>query len=252
MRREDRNRGKAQTKFQSRLTDAQKSPIRKYQDTVIGKTDFLSSIRYEVITSLLGGLPGALGFFLRQVFYRALFAEVGCGVVFGRYLTLRHPHKIKIGHNVIIDDYCLLDAKGCEEGSFVLGNNVLISRNCILSCKEGFLKVGDNTNFGSNCSLYSVSCMDIGAHVLFAANCYLGGSMYYFDRVDIPPIQQGSYSRGGVVVGEGCWLGADVKVLDGVRIGQGVIVGSGAVVLEDVEPFSIIAGVPAKLIRKRS
>jgi acetyltransferase-like isoleucine patch superfamily enzyme len=75
--------------------------------------------------------------------------------------------------------------------------------------------------------------------------------MYYFHRTDIPPIQQGSYSKGGVVIGDGCWLGADVKVLDGVKIGPGAIVGAGAVVLEDVESFSIVAGVPAKLIRKR-
>jgi len=243
---------KAQTQFQSTLTDARKSALQKYRDTVVGREDLLSLVRYEVITSLLGDLPGALGFFLRQIFYPFLFAEVGQGVVFGRHLTLRHPYKIKIGHRVVIDDYCLLDAKGCREGDFTLGNNVLISRNCILSCKEGFLKVGDNTNFGANCSVYSVGCMDIGANVLFAANCYLGGSMYHFDRTDIPPIQQGSYSKGGVTIGEGCWLGADVKILDGVRLGQGVIVGSGAVVLEDVEPFSIVAGVPAKLIRKRA
>ncbi|HWP49864.1 MAG TPA: DapH/DapD/GlmU-related protein [Candidatus Limnocylindrales bacterium] len=242
---------KPQTKFQSSLTDIRKSAIQKYRNTVVGKEDVFSLIRYELITSLLGGLPGAVGFLLRQIFYRSLFAQVGHGVVFGRYLTLRHPHKIKIGHNVIIDDYCLLDAKGCKEGDFILGNNVLISRNCILSCKEGFLRVGDNTNFGANCSLYSVSRIDIGSDVLFAANCYIGGSMYYFHRTDMPPIQQGSYSKGGVVIGDGCWLGADVKVLDGVKIGPGTIVGAGAVVLEDVESFSIVAGVPAKLIRKR-
>ncbi len=58
----------------------------------------------------------ALGYLLRKVFYKFLFAEIGRGVAFGQNVIIRHPHKMKIGSNVMIDDNCVLDAKGCQKG----------------------------------------------------------------------------------------------------------------------------------------
>jgi acetyltransferase-like isoleucine patch superfamily enzyme len=195
-------------------------------------------------------VPGALGFLLRKILYKTLFVEIGRGVMFGRNVVIRHPHKMKIGNHVIIDDNCVLDAKGCQGMDFVIGDNVILSRGCILSAKNGKLSVGDNTNFGANCLVYAVKNLSIGRDTLFAAQCYVGGSMYYFDRPDIAPIQQGSYAN-GVSIGDGCWLGAGVKVIDGVKVGDGVILGTGAVVNKDIEPFSVAVGVPAKVIKKR-
>ncbi len=240
----------AQTKFQATVTDKRKSALQKYQDTVPGKSGFGYLLKFELILLLCSWVPGALGFLLRKLFYPSLFAELGRGVVFGRNVVIRHPHKIKIGDNVIIDDNCVLDAKGCQGTDFIIGNNVILSRGCILSAKDGTLSIGDNTNFGANCLVYAVKETTIGRDTLFAAQCYVGGSMYHFERTDIPPIQQGSYAN-GISIGDGCWLGAGVKVIDGVKVGNGVILGTGAVVNKNIEAFTVAVGVPAKVVKKR-
>lgn len=240
----------AKTKFQTKVTDERKSALQKYQETVLGKSGFGYLLKFELIMLLCSWVPGALGFFVRKVFYKSLFAEIGRGVVFGRNVVLRHPHKMKIGSNVMLDDNCVLDAKGCQGTDFVIGNNVILSRGCILSAKDGKLSIGDNTNFGANCLVYAVKETFIGRDTLFAAQCYIGGSMYHFERPDIPPMQQGSYAN-GVSIGDGCWLGSGVKVIDGVHVGDGVILGTGAVVNKDIESFTIAVGVPAKAIKKR-
>jgi len=240
----------SQTKFQTHVTDEKKSPLQKYQDTVVGKPGIGNLLKFELIMLGCSRVPGALGFLLRKVFYPPLFAEIGRGVVFGCNVVLRHPHKMKIGNHVVIDDDCVLDAKGCPGTDFSIGNNVILSRGCILSAKDGKLSIGDNTNFGANCLVYAVKEARIGRDTLFAAQCYVGGSMYHIERTDIPPIQQGSYAN-GVSIGDGCWLGAAVKVLDGVTIGDGAVLGAGAVVNKDIEPFTVAVGVPAKVIKKR-
>ena len=241
---------KSQTTFQSKVTDEKKSSLQKYQETVLGKPGIGYLLKFELIMLSCSWIPGALGFLLRKLFYKSLFAEIGRGVVFGRNVVIRHPHKIRIGDNVMIDDNCVLDAKGCQGTDFGIGNNVILSRGCILSAKDGKLSIGDNTNFGANCLVYAVKELNIGRDTLLAAQCYVGGSMYHFDRTDIPPIQQGSYAN-GVSIGDGCWLGAGVKVMDGVKIDDGVILGTGAVVNKDIEAFSVAVGVPAKAIKKR-
>ncbi len=241
---------KSQTTFQATVTDERKSPLQRYQDTVLGRSGLGYLLKYELIMLLCSWVPGAFGFLLRKMFYPSLFGSVGRGVVFGQNLVIRHPHKIKIGNNVMIDDNCVLDAKGSPGQDFVIGDNVIVSRGCILSAKKGTLSIGDNTNFGSDCLVYAVKETSIGRDTLFAAQCYVGGSMYHIDRTDIPPIQQGSYAN-GVTIGDGCWLGAGVKVIDGVTIGDGVILGTGAVANKNIEAFTVAVGVPAKVIKQR-
>lgn len=241
---------KAQTIFQAKVTDERKSALQKYQETVLGKSGFGFLIKFELILLLCSWVPGALGFFLRKMFYPSLFEEIGRGVVFGRNVVLRHPHKIKLGNNVLIDDDCVLDAKGCAGPDFVIGDNVILSRGCLLSAKYGPISIGDNTNFGANCLVYAAKEVTIGRDTLLAAQCYVGGAMYQFDDPNVPPIQQGAYAN-GVSIGNGCWLGAGVKVIDGVTVGDGVILGTGAVVNKDIPALSVAVGVPAKVIKTR-
>lgn len=242
---------KTQTDFQAKLTDPKGSAIKKYQYTVIGSKGILFLLKYEAITSFFGGLPGALGLLLRKIFYKQLLGKVGQNSIFGRNITIRHPKKIFIGNNVVIDDNCVLDAKGSSNKGIIIGDNVVISRNTVLSCKDGSIEIGNNVNFAINCIVHSESNVEIGENTLIASFCYIiGGGMHRFERTDIPIIQQGSISK-GIVIEKNVWLGADVKVLDGVRIGKDSIIGTGAVVNADIPEFSIAAGVPAKIIRKR-
>lgn len=243
--------GDPRTKLQASLTDAGKSALQKYRQLVTGDDGFWKFVFFELTTFFLGPLPGAAGLFLRKKVYPLLLGSVGRNVVFGRSLTIRHPSKIHIGDNTIIDDYAVLDAKGETNRGIRLGSNVLVGRNTVLSCKNGDLAIGDNTNIAMNCFLQSAGEVTVGRNVLFAAFCYvIGGGDHKIDRLDIPILAQGQVVK-GITIAEDCWLGAGVLIRDGVRIGRGAVLGAGAVVVDDIAEYSVAAGVPARHIRSR-
>ena len=92
-------------------------------------------------------------------------------MVFGQNVVLRHPHKIRIGDNVVVDDNCLIDAKGDANAGIMIGSGVFVGRNTILSCKNGDIIVGDGANIGFNCEVFSASRVSIGRDTLLAAYC---------------------------------------------------------------------------------
>ena len=248
---ESGNEGPQKTVLQAALTDTNKSALEKYQEVVIGSPNLLGLLKYEFLTSVIGSLPGAVGLVLRQKLYRSLFGRIGQNVVFGKSITIRHPEKIYIGNNVVIDDYAVLDAKGTDNKGIVIGDNVMIGRYTVISCKNGDITIGDNTNIAMSCFIQSAKKVDIGKNILFAAYCYvIGGGDHLTDRTDIPIIAQGQIVR-GITIEDNCWLGAGVKVQDGTVIGRDSIIGSGAVVTKDISKFSVAVGVPAKVLKKR-
>ena len=93
---------------------------------------------------------------------------------------LRHPHKIHIGSNVVIDDNCLLDAKGESNRGIRIGSGVFIGRNTILSCKNGDIDIADGANIGFNCEVFSASRVSMGPSVLMAAYTYVIGGDHDF------------------------------------------------------------------------
>ena len=111
--------------------------------------------------------------------------------MFGVNVTLRHPHKIRIGDNVVIDDLCCLDAKGTDNKGITIGNGVFVGRNTILSCKNGDIVIDDRANIGFNCEIFSASRVRVGKDMLMAAYTYLVGGDHLYDRIDIPVLQQG-------------------------------------------------------------
>ncbi len=241
-----------QTVLGSYLTDPDVSPLRKYQDLVVGSRGLLRLVRFELLTTLFGGLPGVAGLGLRRLLYPSLLGRVGRNVIFGKGITLRHPGLIRVGGNVVIEDGCVLDAKGSGHEGIAIGGGVFVGRSTILSCKGGSIEVGDNVNLGIACVVLSESRVVIGDNCIFAAHCYLvAGGNHDFSRTDIPVIQQPSVSRGGITVEPNVWLGVRVTVLDGVTIGRDSVVGAGSLVTRDIPPFSVAAGVPARVIRSR-
>lgn len=247
----DAEDGSAKTALQETLTGSKQSALQKYQAIVVGRPGLLRLLLFELLTTLLGPLPGALGLVLRKKFYPLLLGKVGRNVVFGRSLTIRHPHKIVIGDNCIIDDYAVLDAKGDSNTGISMGSNVMLGRNSVLSCKNGDLIIGDNVNIAMNCFLQSAATVRIGQDTLLSAYCYLiGGGDHKMERTDIPIMAQGQVVR-GIEIGEDCLLGGGVYVQDGVSIGKGSVIGTGATVTGDMPEYVVAVGVPAKVIKKR-
>jgi acetyltransferase-like isoleucine patch superfamily enzyme len=218
----------------------------KYSALVVGRPGLIALLQYEAVVLLTSWVPGALGLALRRVAYPWLLGRVGRGVVFGQNVVLRHPHKIRLGDNVVVDDNCLLDAKGSGNTGITIGSGVFIGRNTILSAKNGDIEIADEANIGFNCEVFSASRVSIGRGTLVAAYSYLvGGDHEVRDRT-VGVLDQGRTSR-GISVGAGAWIGAGVTVLDGVTIGDRALIGAHAVVRDDVPAEATAVGIPARV-----
>ena len=240
------------TDFQERFASTGESTLEKYASIVIGQKGLIPLLRYELACWILAPMPGALGYLLRGKVYPRLLCSSGGGLVFGRNVCLRHPGRIRLGSGVIVDDNCVLDAKGESDTGSVIGDGAVLGRNTILSCKGGGIEIGDNTNISANCALLSESRLSIGRNVLIAGMTYIvAGGNHGIERTDVPIIRQPCTSKGGVRIEDNCWLGASVTILDGVTIGRDSVIGAGAVVTESVPEFAIAVGVPARLVKLR-
>jgi len=241
----------SKTLLADQLHDKKASSLRRYQSKVWGNRHFFRFLEYELVTLLFGNTSGGVGYLLRRCFYRRIFLSLGSSVILGIGIVLRHPRKISIGDRVAIDDYVLLDASGAGKDGIVLKDDVVISRNCVVQGKTGPVAIESRTDIGVNTVITSANGIFLGRSVLIAGNCYMGGARYISDRIDIPIMDQGIYSKGPIIIEDGVWLGAGVIVLDGVRIGKGCIVGAGSVVTKDLPDYAIAAGVPAAIHRIR-
>ena len=244
--------GEVDTELRRVLKDPNLSAFKKYMWLTVGRASILALLKFELLTGLLGSLPGAAGLVLRQKLYRSLFGRCGRGVVIGRNVTIRHPHRIVLGDNVVIDDHAVLDAKGDADVAIEIGSGSIIGRNTVLSCKGGTVHVGQGTNLSVNCTLISETRLSIGDKVLIAGHCYIiAGGNHGIDRTDVAPVDQPCVQKGGVSIENHCWLGAQVTVLDGVTIKNDTVVAAGAVVTKPTPAFAIVGGVPARVLRDR-
>jgi acetyltransferase-like isoleucine patch superfamily enzyme len=228
------------------------SAVGAYQDLVLGERSWFGLLRHELLVSWGGMLPGAMGLGFRQLAWRGrMFGRIGRGAIWGRNVSVWHSRKMWIGDRVAVDEGCQLDARGCAPGEFRIGDGVLISRGSVISGKDGSLSIGPRASIGAGCVMYASTRLEIGADTMLAAQCFVGGGRYtVLGRTDVPIADQPE-PRLGVVIEDDCWLGAGVVVVDGVRIGRGSVVGAGSVVTRNVEPYSVVVGVPARQVAHR-
>ena len=237
--------------IRDKISKSHKSPLKVYRELTIGETGFLKFLYYELITFFVGPLPGGIGFYLRKKFYPKLFKKVGRGLILGRNVVIRHPQNIIIGDFVTIDDNCVLDGRGGSEKDFIIEDEVIINRNCMLLAKTGYIRLGKRTSLGSNSVIVSMSGVDIGEAVLTAGNCYISAGLYNFDNLNVPIMDQAAYSKGPIKIGKNSWLGTSITVLDGVTIGEGVVIGASSVVNKNIPEYAIAFGIPAKVYKMR-
>lgn len=114
---------------------------------------------------------------------------------------------------------------------------------------KGEITIGDNSGIGINCQLYGK--IRIGNNVLMGPDIIIYTRDHAHNRIDIPIILQGSEPQKEVIIGDDVWIGARSIILPGVKIGKGSIIAAGAVVTKNIDSYSVVGGVPAKLIHKR-
>jgi acetyltransferase-like isoleucine patch superfamily enzyme len=111
---------------------------------------------------------------------------------------------------------------------------------------SGDVVIGRGSVINSGCVLYTGNGIRIGCNVLIAANCTLAPTNHAFGDPDRPIRAQGFQpSRGGIMIGDDVWIGANVVLLDGARIGSGSVIGAASLVRDRIPEYCIAAGVPA-------
>ena len=127
------------------------------------------------------------------------------------------------------------------------GTAVNIERNAYFT--PG-LTLGDKSGVGINCEVYGP--VTIGRNVMMGPEVVIYTSGHKFDRTDIPMMEQGNTDAEPVTIGDDVWIGRRVMIMPGVTIGNGCVIGAGAVVTKDIPPYSVAGGVPAKVLKSRN
>ncbi len=112
------------------------------------------------------------------------------------------------------------------------------------------VRIGAGTFLNIGVMVAAQELVEIGDHCMLANGCFVTDSSHRYDDPELPITWQGFVSKGPTRIGDNCWLGANVVVTSGVSIGERCVVGANSVVTRDVEPFSLAAGAPAKVLRR--
>ncbi|HOW42468.1 MAG TPA: acyltransferase [Candidatus Omnitrophota bacterium] len=152
------------------------------------------------------------------------------------------------GKNVYIGPQCRLSVRG--GGRITIGDNVRLEPFVQISTFGGDVHIGNNVIVGEFSVLYGHGGLRIGNDVLIATHTVFIPANHHCDKTDCLIRLQGE-SRQGIRVGDDCWIGTHAVILDGVSIGDHAVVGAGSVVTHSVGAAEVVAGNPARLIRKR-
>ncbi len=233
-----------------RIYSEKTSLLQKYASFVIGEFSLLKLIKYELITSLFGVIPGALGLLLRKKFYPLLFKKIGRGVVFGKSLTIRHPEKIVIGDGVVIDDYALIDGRGSGDEGIHIGSETIVGRYTVILSKVGGISIGKNCNVGAFTNIVAQGGVEIEDWVQIAGGCKISGGLFKFHKTDKDEVSFSRYTKGKIVIQKKSYLGGNTLVMDGVTVGQGCMIGAGSVVMQNIPEYSIYMPKPGMILGK--
>src|SRR2546427_2200155 len=135
-------------------------------------------------------------------------------------------------------------------GRILVSEGVTISDGVIIATYGGTIEIEANAYIGPYCVLYGHGGLAIGRNTMIGAHTVIVPANHCFARSDVPMNAQ-PLTQKGINIGEDVWVGSGRKVLDGVRIGNGAVIGAGSVVTKDIDAYSIALGVPAMVVRSR-
>jgi acetyltransferase-like isoleucine patch superfamily enzyme len=204
----------------------------------------------------LMGLFGELGWRIVRGIWVRLWLGSSRGMVLCQpRVVLKHARHIHAGPGFSLQEgveIVGLSKRGVRFGDrCTVGRFATIRPTNVLFREPGEgLEVGDGSNIGAYAYIGCSGFIRIGKNVMMGPRVCLLAENHVFGDTDRPMKQQGVV-REAITIEDDCWLGAGAMVTAGVTVGRGSIIAAGAVVTKDVEAFSIVGGVPAKLIRSR-
>ena len=186
------------------------------------------------------------------------------------YKFIKNHANIKIADSSILLQSCTFRFDGKNKNnSVIIGKNTMLGCSIVFESDEGKVEVGDNTFINSNTSLISRDRISIENNVTIAWGCTLydhnSHSLDFRERIKDITRQNQDYRKGKsltsskdwntvkskpIVIEDNVWIGFDSVILSGVTVGEGAIIGARSVVREDVEPWTVVVGNPAVVVKR--
>lgn len=178
------------------------------------------------------------------------------GIFFRGYnVKMLCSSKINLGKSVTIDHNCIVN--GLSTNGIMLGDNTSIGKSCIIECTGNLRLIGKGLITGKNVGLGSNSFLGCAGGIVIGDDTIMGNYVSFhsenhnYENINNPIRLQG-VNHQGIKIGNDCWIGAKVTILDGANLGNGCIVAAGAVLKAgNYNDYGIYGGVPAKLIKMR-
>jgi acetyltransferase-like isoleucine patch superfamily enzyme len=205
----------------------------------------------QTVIFLAGWIPTIAGVGVRALLYRLILKMDGVAAI-ENGVRLRYASHIKLGSGVYLDQGVYLHA--CPNG-IEIGSETIVMHGAILhvynfrDMPHSRIKIGRNSLIGEYSVVRGQGGVEIGDRVYTSPFTQIIAVNHVFDDPDRPFVEQGITAE-GIVIEDDVWLGAGAIITDGVRVGRGAVVAAGAVVNRDVEPHTVVGGVPARLIKK--
>ena len=194
-------------------------------------------------------------FFLRGLFYRLCIKSVKGILLIGKNVRISYPSYLQLGTDTIIEDGAeinCLSHQGIQVGDRVTIGKYAIIRPSNLyggAIGEGLI-IGHHSNIGPYSYIGCSGKITIGNHVMMGPRVSIYAENHVFDDPTILIKDQGIEKK-EVLIEDDCWIASNSIILAGVTIGKGSVVAAGSVVTENVPPYSVVAGVPAKWFKSR-
>lgn len=213
-----------------------------------------SPLRYfweQLVLTTFGWIPTLLGIGIRSIVYRSILRMDGTAAIENR-VRLRFASNIRLGHGTYLDEGVYIHA---TPAGVEIGANTLVMHGAILHVYNfrnlpwAGIRIGRDSLIGEYTVIRGQGGVTIGDRVYTSPMTQLIAVNHVFSDPQRPFIEQGITAQ-GIVVEDDVWLGSNAVVTDGVRIGKGSVVAAGAVVTRDVPERTVVAGVPARVIKQ--
>lgn len=207
-------------------------------------------IAEQLMQSLFGWIPSVIGIGIRAIAYRAMMHIDGIAAIEDG-VRIRFASNVRLGAGVYLDHGVYLHA--CP-GGITIGDESMVMKNAILhvynfrNLPHSHITIGRRSLIGESCILRGQGGITIGDDVYLGTLVQILAVNHVFSDTTRPISAQGITAQ-GISIGDGSWIGSGAIILDGVRIGKNVVIGAGAVVTKDIPDYCIAVGNPARVAR---
>jgi acetyltransferase-like isoleucine patch superfamily enzyme len=204
----------------------------------------------QLVWALAGWVPTLAGIGLRGLLYRLILRMDGWAAI-ENGVRIRFASLVRLGHGAYLDQGVYLHA--CRNG-IEIGPGTIVMHGAILhvynfrNLPHAHIRVGRDSLIGEYCVIRGQGGVTIGDRVYTSPHSQIIAVNHVFDNADVPFTEQGITAE-GILIEDDVWIGSGAVITDGVRIGRGAVVAAGAVVTSDVAAHTVVAGVPARLLK---